>query len=227
MSPSMHDAGIPPLPDTATELPERREFIAAALAGDRARAETCARAVFELRGVEVLYEEIVRPAVTEVGGLWFEGRISIAQEHLAMATAQSAVAALYPLFPWPKRGPRALIACVEGDQHEFGARMVSDLLALDGWDERYLGASVSVAELVQTTRELKPRLLGLSVTLPVFAPAARRAIRCVRETYPEVKILAGGRAGAAELGAGGSNPDAADAVARSGAEAVRVARAWK
>jgi MerR family transcriptional regulator, light-induced transcriptional regulator len=222
--PPMPEAEFSPMPGNAPDLPERIEFLSAALAGDRTRAEACARAVFERRGVVCLYEELIGPAVQAAGTLWYEGRITMAEEHLATATAQSAVAALYPSFAWPERGPRALIACVEGDMHEFGARMVSDLLALDGWDERYLGASASIDELMRVTREFRPHLLGLSVTLPVFVPAARRAIRAVREAWPNVKILVGGRAGAAELYAEGPHPDA---VARSGSEAVKVARAWK
>ncbi len=172
-----------------------------------------------------LYEEIVRPALEEVGALWYSNQITVADEHLATAAAQSAIAALYPQFPWPPRGPRVLVACAQGERHELGARMVADLLALDGWDERFLGSDVPVEDLARKAQEIAPRVVGLSVTLPVCIPAVRSAIDLTRSLSPGVKILLGGRAtvdrrGVAEL-------LGADVVVRRGAEAVEVARGWK
>ena len=206
-------------------LEQDTNFLTLILDGDRRRAEIYARRVFERHGVPFLYEEIIQPALREVGDLWYANRISVADEHLATATAEAAVAALYSVFAWPPRGPRALIACAQGERHEFGARMVADLLALDGWDERFVGADVPVEDLVRKARELPAKIVGLSITLPVHLPMARSAIGLVRASSPGVRILVGGRTtadprdGAKSLGA--------DAVARCGSEAVEVARAWK
>src|SRR5262249_8138487 len=93
---------------------EATRFLTLILEGDRRSAEAFARRAFERHGVRFLYEEIVQPALEQVGELWFANRISAAEEHIATATAESAVCALYPRFPWPPRGPRALIACAEG-----------------------------------------------------------------------------------------------------------------
>ncbi|MHB8876158.1 MAG: cobalamin B12-binding domain-containing protein [Myxococcaceae bacterium] len=151
--------------------------------------------------------------------------ITVADEHLATATAQSAVAALYPRFPWPPRGPRALVGCVQGERHEFGARMVADLLALDGWDERFLGADVPIEDLARMVRDVEPRVVGISVTIPVDVAVVRAAIDAVRRSLPSVKVLVGGLATSALRDAPGSL--GADAMAQSGPEAVEVARGWK
>lgn len=93
-------------------MPDRdREFLELILAGDRAGAALHARQDFERRGVRFLFEDVVRSALAEVGRLWSSNRISVADEHLATATAQAAVASLYPRFPWPAPGPRALVGC--------------------------------------------------------------------------------------------------------------------
>ncbi len=204
---------------------EHHTFLTIILDGDRRRAESYARQVFERRGVPFLYEEIVQPALQEVGALWHSNRITVADEHLATAVTQSAIAALYPLFPWPPRGPRVLIACPQGERHELGARMVADLLALDGWDERFLGADVPIEDLARKVQALAPRVVGLSVTLPLHVPVVRSAIGLTRSLSPSVKILVGGRA--TEDRHGVANSLGADAVARCGSEAVEVARGWK
>ncbi len=196
-------------------------FLALILEGDRRRAARYARQAFERHGVRFLYEEVVQRALEEVGELWQANRISIADEHLATATAQTAVSALYGLFPWPPSGPRALIACAQGERHEFGARMVADLLALDGWDERFFGADVPVgisfARYASLLRRWSASRMHLALT--------RSAIDGMRAAAPNVKILLGGRVmeypntAAPSLGA--------DAIAHCASEAVEVARVWK
>lgn len=200
------------------------EFLALILEGDRRQAQSYLREALEQCGVELVYEAIVQPALAKVGALWVENRIGIADEHLATATAESAVAALYPFFPWPRRGPKAVIACAQGERHQLGARMVADLLALDGWDDRFLGADVPAEELARKVRELEPKMVALSVTVPHHIAAARSTIELVRVHYPSVKILVGGRATTEPAAA---QSFGADAFASSGSQAVEVARAWK
>jgi methanogenic corrinoid protein MtbC1 len=198
-------------------------FVEFILEGDGPKAEAHARRVFEERGVAFLYEEVIRTALQEVGRLWRADRITVADEHLATHTAQSAVAALYPRFDWPPRGPRALLACAAGERHEFGLRMVADLLALDGWDDRFLGGDVPSEDLAAHAARFGPKIVAFSVTLAWHVPMTEKAIGFVRGALPSAKILVGG------LATEGSGWGAlgADAVARSGTEAVEVARAWK
>lgn len=198
-------------------------FLGFILEGDRQRADAYARNVFEQRGVAFLYEQVIRPALVEVGRLWWTNCITVADEHVATNTAQSAVAALYPLFKWPPRGPRVLVACAAGERHEFGVRMVADLLALDGWDDRFLGGDVPTVDLVRYAKSFAPKVVALSVTLAWHLPTTKEVIGLLRRALPSVKVLVGGSAleGAAGQALG------ADAVARCGTEAVEVARAWK
>lgn len=118
-----------------------------------------------------------------------------------------------------------LIGCAQGERHDFGARLVADLLALDGWDELYLGADVPVDDFARKARELQPKAVAISVTLQLYLPMVRSVIAAVRQVLPQGKILVGGLATADLRDLAESM--GADAVARSGSEAVEVARAWK
>jgi methanogenic corrinoid protein MtbC1 len=146
-----------------------------------------------------------------VGRLWRANRITVAEEHLATNTAQSAVAALYSMLEWPARGPRVLLACGAGERHEFGLRMVGDLLALDGWDDRFLGGDVPAEDFVHYAKSFRPKVVALSVTLPWHVPATTEAIRLVRAALPSAKVLVGGAA----IDATGSEALGADAVTSS------------
>lgn len=201
---------------------EYAPFLEAILAGDHEQAFDIVRSAMS-RGMAHAYEAVVQPAMHRVGELWHDRQISVADEHLATGVAQSTLAALYPLFPWPVGGPKAMVTCVQGERHELGARMVSDLLALDGWDTAFLGADVPLEAMLERVRKDRPVFVGLSATLPAHVPAMRRTIDLLRAHASSVKVLIGGRA-FLELPEGEL---AADAVARSGSDAVRAVVAWK
>jgi methanogenic corrinoid protein MtbC1 len=198
-------------------------FLQAILKGDRGRAIEEALRQSE-RGLPHLYDAIIAPALREIGELWLSNRLSVAEEHLATAIAQSAMGAVYPHVHWPPvRGPDVLVACVEGERHEIGARMVADLLAMDGWRERFFGSDTPIDSLAAKARELRAPLIALSVTLPQSVRHARQCVEAVREASPSSHILIGGpgvsREEADRLGA--------DSYASSASHAVEVAQAWK
>lgn len=205
-----------------TEL-VHQEFLTLILSGDRREAERRASQLFEDHGAGYLYEEIIQPALSEIGELWRSNRITVADEHLATEIAASAVASLYSQFPWPSGGPCVVLGCVEGERHELGARMVGDLLALHGWDERFLGADVPVDNFAAKVGEVTPTMVAISVTLDRHLSQTKALVEAVRHVCPAAKILVGGLAtkalpGPEELGA--------DAIAQSGSQAVAIARHW-
>lgn len=209
-------------------LPEieaaQAEFLTALLAGDRARAHALGRRAFD-RGIEHLYDGLIAPSLRRVGELWYEGRISIADEHLATALAEAVVASLYPSYRWSTGGPHAIVACPEGERHQFGARMLADLLALDGWDALFLGGDVPRGPFVDLAKRVDAKLVAISVTIPRQLVAARETIAAIRGSGQRCQIVVGGRAVAAL-----SDPAAAleaDACFTSAGAAVAAVRALR
>jgi MerR family transcriptional regulator, light-induced transcriptional regulator len=198
-------------------------FLEACLAGDRRQALLVARAALE-HGVPHLYLEVVEVAMQRLGDLWCDDRINVAEEHLATAVAESAMAALYPELAWPINGPTAFIACVEGERHQFGARIVDDLLSFAGWNALFFGADLPRSSLVEKAAKLRPVFVGLSITLPHLLPTAEQTIAELRAAVPGVRLLVGGRA-VIQL----ADPTilGADAHALNATDAVQTATAWQ
>jgi methanogenic corrinoid protein MtbC1 len=139
--------------------------------------------------------EVVQAAQREIGRLWQENRISIAQEHMATAISQYVLAHLYQhALPEPPRGKKVLMACVEGEDHEFPSRLVADVLDLAGFDVRFLGANVPTDSLLPLLEVERPDVLALSVTMSFNVPSLRRAVERVRQTFPSLPIVVGGHA---------------------------------
>jgi methanogenic corrinoid protein MtbC1 len=169
-----------------------------------------------------IYLHVFQPCQYEIGRLWQLGRVSVAQEHYCTAATQLVMSQLYPaLFAASKRGRRLVAACIAGDLHELGARMIADFFEIEGWDTIYLGANTPVPGIIETLARHKADLLAVSATMTFHVRAVRDLITAVRASpaCEGVKILVGGypfnvapqlwRA----VGADGSAGDAQAAVA--------------
>jgi MerR family transcriptional regulator, light-induced transcriptional regulator len=172
-------------------------YLAAQLKGQRQEALRLLVEEGVGAGISVpdLQLKVIGPAQHEIGRLWQENRISVAQEHLATAISQLVMAQLYRHLPRdPPNGKRVTVACVEGELHEVGARMASDFLEMAGFDVEFLGANVPTDALVKWVQDAQPDLLCLSATMSFHLPALTEAIERVRAGYPQLPIAVGGHA---------------------------------
>ncbi|HIJ80094.1 MAG TPA: cobalamin B12-binding domain-containing protein [Desulfuromonadales bacterium] len=172
-------------------------------------ADTSVKTPAELRH---FYEHVVRHSLYTVGELWERNQISVAEEHLATAIVGRVTSFLYGRFTGtPQTKGTVVVSSAPNEFHEVGARMVADILELDGWDVTYLGANTPPEELLRLLINRKPFLLALSVATPFNLDKARLVIDAVK-SIPDlagVRILTGGLAFLAapqiwhELGADG------------------------
>jgi methanogenic corrinoid protein MtbC1 len=175
----------------------RAEYLSAQLAGDRRRALQLITA-YAQAGDDVrhrLRRDVVGAAQAEIGLLWQHNRISIAQEHMATAISHLALAEIFRQeHPAASVGHKVVVACVDGELHEFPARLVADELDLAGFDVRFLGASVPLKDLLAFIAAERPHLVVLSATMAFHADAVRQAVNAIRQaTGGELPIAIGGQ----------------------------------
>lgn len=141
-----------------------------------------------------IYTHLFQRSLYKVGRLWEENKISVAVEHVATAITESLLAQIYPrAAALPKHGRRAVVACVTGERHQIGSRMVADILELRGWDSHYLGADTPKDALLDLLLTLQPDLLGLSVSLSSNIDQARRFFREALAHHPAMLCIVGGQ----------------------------------
>jgi methanogenic corrinoid protein MtbC1 len=176
----------------------RARYLEAQLHGNRREALRLVIDEAFARGASALEVEleVIQEAQREIGRLWQENSITIAEEHMATAISNLALAHLYDHAPRERsNGKKVVVACVEGELHDFPARLVADALDLAGFDVRYLGANVPTDSLLAVLDREKPDLLALSVTMTFNVPALRNATARVREhTADSLPIAMGGGA---------------------------------
>ncbi len=146
--------------------------------------------------VKSIYLEVLQPVQREIGNLWQTNEVSVAQEHYCTAATQLIMGRLYPyLHLAPRNGKRVVVACVGGELHEVGARMVADILEMEGWDSYYLGANTPTPGILSALAEQRADVLAVSVTIHYNVEAARTLVSEVRRlpSSGNLRVLLGGR----------------------------------
>lgn len=79
----------------------------------------------EGEGIRKLYYEVFSPSMQQIGHLWANNQISVAQEHVATAITQHLMASLYSrLFEFQGEDSqrKVLITCPSSELHELPSR---------------------------------------------------------------------------------------------------------
>jgi methanogenic corrinoid protein MtbC1 len=163
----------------------------------------------------------------EIGTMWEDGKISVAEEHLASSLVSRVISSIYSQFvKFENNKGKAVVTATANEFHEIGSRIVADSLELDGWDVDHLGVDTPIDDLLDLLTDKQPLFLGLSVAIPFNLDAAVETIERIknRPELNDLKVLIGGKAF-------NDNPDlwkdiGADAWSRNSEEAIRTARKW-
>ena len=184
--------------------------------------------------VQQLYLQILQPALREIGRLWQLQKISVAQEHFCSVATQIVMSQLLLRVPAAKRcGRGVVVACVSGDLHELGARMVGDFFEMAGWDTYFCGANTPHAAVVHSVVERKADVLAVSATMGYHLHAVQELIELVRADprCATLRVMVGGHPFTVDpalwrtVGADGTAADADAAVALAGQWLARPASA--
>lgn len=177
-------------------------------------------------GLVTAIDEVLVPAMAEVGARWYDGRWNAAQEHVASGITDSALSVASVRVRRrrpPPEAPHVVVACPRGEDHVLPARFAAELLAATGVDVITLGPAVPEKDLARFLAETRPVTLLLSCTEPLALPGVRDATTAAHAVG--IPVLAGGA---------GMGPDerraravGADGWAPSTADAARVLHAWR
>jgi 5-methyltetrahydrofolate--homocysteine methyltransferase len=87
-----------------------------------------------------------------------------------------------------------VIGTVEGDIHSIGKSIVAMLLEASGFQVIDLGVDVSIAKFLETIKQEKPDVVGMSALLTPTVPRMRDVVEALKEAgiRDTVKIMVGG-----------------------------------
>jgi methanogenic corrinoid protein MtbC1 len=188
----------PLVPEPTCEPEAAEAFEMALLAGAQREAlevvNSCIDSGHDLVDVEL---HVIKAAMYRIGEKWQANQVTVAQEHIATAIVESVMTAALlrspPLAPIDKR---VLLACVAGNHHTVGLRMVADSFQLNGWEVQYLGANVPTPSLIRQIGKWSPDLVGLSLSFAQQLPVVKDVIAQLRGRFGRARppVMIGGLA---------------------------------
>jgi len=169
--------------------PHIQHFLRAAQRLDPREVSAVLDAARRQVGLDRTVDDVVFPAMQQIGRDWRVGRCDVAHEHLATETTRSWLSSVARpnngSRPDPGRRQRPiLLACGPRDYHTLGLECIGALLRGRGWDCRLLGACLPVQSLRTAIAETDPAAVVLVSHLSV---ARRSAIE-------SLQVAAAGRA---------------------------------
>jgi MerR family transcriptional regulator, light-induced transcriptional regulator len=183
--------------DTALSL-TRDVYLAAILSGQRQAALNIVDEALRAGHSHIdIYVDVFADALHRIGKLWELNKITVAQEHMATAVTQYAIASIYPkLVPDSVLRGQMVVTGVSGELHQIGANLVADAMESKGWNVRFLGSNTPSRAILQAIDESSADVLCISTTLISNLPSAAQLIRSVRNDRKDraPRIILGGSA---------------------------------
>lgn len=170
--------------------------------------QLCVNALHDEKlSVVELYELILVPALNNIIVEYEIDDDLIWREHVRSGIIRTIIESAYPFIvkEREKRSPhneKVIVMCPEYEDHELGARMVSDYFLLEGFDATFVGARTPLNTVAKAIELIKPKYLCVSVTNAYNLISVKRTIEALKSDLDfKLTIILGGNAFK-------SNPDA-------------------
>ncbi len=143
-----------------------------------------------------IFDDMISPAMRQVGEMWLRGELSVAQEHLATRAAHSAVNKLRAAAPVPRiTGELAFCAALEGDYHELPTHLAQITIESRGWEVMNFGANTPLFSLGEEVIYHSPEAICISVSFLGDLDRLSRDYKLFREQVAKlgIPVIIGGR----------------------------------
>ena len=163
-------------------------------------------------------------AMDIIGKRFSDGEIYVPEMLVSALTMKLGLEKIKPLLTEEEIETKGtiLMCTVKGDLHDIGKNLVTMMLEGAGFKVIDLGVDVKIDKLLQTVKEKKADILGLSALLTTTMPEMHRVIEAleVEGLRDNVKVIVGG----APIDKKFADKIGADGYAKDAAEAVQLAR---
>ena len=159
---------------------------------DEQQAAQALAEAFALYPVNDVCNLMFAPVLVAVGDAWFNGKITVVQEHFASTYLMGRLLMLFNSLRLGQ-GPLILVGCAPGEQHTIGALMLALLLRRAGHNVRYLGPDVPLADLLHTIVTLRPQVVALSAGMPAAVDTVQQLPQMLRTAGADAQVIFGGR----------------------------------
>jgi 5-methyltetrahydrofolate--homocysteine methyltransferase len=167
-----------------------------------------------------LLNEVMIPAMAEVGHLFEINEYYVPEMLIAARAMKAGIALLRPELVKEKVEPlgKVVLGTAKGDLHDIGKNLVGIMVEGAGFEVVDVGVDVSPEKFVNAAKESNADVIGISALLTTTMPGMKNTVEAVKEAGLDgkVKVIIGGapvtQRYADEIGADGFARDASAAA---------------
>lgn len=145
------------------------------------------------------FKQIFEPVLHEVGNLWYDNKLSLAQGYVTSLIAEEVFMSASKSEEFKGQEPKpnhiAVLGNIEDDYHSLGRKLIKIFLEIDGWKIIDLGNDVFAEDFVNAAVENNAKIIGVSA---MMFTTAKNIIK-VREELDNRKL-----SGKVQLAVGGA-----------------------
>jgi DNA-binding transcriptional MerR regulator len=137
----------------------RKGWIEACKAFNEQQAEQILTRAFAIFPPEDVCVQILMKGLAQIGVGWYQGHVTVQQEHLASELAIRRLEVLIAATPPPTLPGKILLLCPPAEEHTFSPLLLTYLLRRGGRQALFLGANVPLGRIEHTIVTMKPDLV--------------------------------------------------------------------
>jgi len=162
------------------------------LAGDLKNVMSIYNDFAKKSSVTSFYDNILRPAMYEIGELWDKGKLDVGDEHIASNTAMRLIESIGTKPKSKSKGKTILICTPDGEYHAIPCFMMETYLSLNGYSVINLSPSAPSSSIIAKIKETNPDLILISITLKEHLRSCERLVKNLKKF--KIPIIVGGQA---------------------------------
>lgn len=147
-----------------------------------------------------LYESILTPALNNIIDEYEDDEENLIwNEHVRSGIIRSIVECSYPYVLEKRRElglenmGSVIVMCPRFEDHELGARMISDFFTIAGYDSTFIGANTPEKTIIKAIESIKPKYVSMSVTNYYNLVATKKTLDHIKSTVNnQITFLLGG-----------------------------------
>jgi methanogenic corrinoid protein MtbC1 len=134
------------------------------------------------------------PLQDQIGELWHDGKLGVAQEHYASNQIKQKIFSAINQLRMVEEGPCMVVACPSQEWHEISALTAGYLCAAHGCRVHYLGPNLPIPELAKFCAQIRPAYILLSMTVDRSDAEANNIVQeLATQVRPIAPVGVGGR----------------------------------
>lgn len=148
-----------------------------------------------------LYQTLLTPALNSVVLEYKDDEDLIWREHVRSGIIRNIIECSYPYVLMEKNyygednHGNVIVMCPPFEEHELGARMISDFFTIAGYKSTFIGANTPEKTIIKAIEIVDPKYLCISITNYYNLVSVKKIINMIKESAnKDIKFILGGSA---------------------------------